>query len=276
MNKLIILAMLCVAVNVQGQSSFANEVFTAELQFALQSQIRGVRYGFVNNLDTGAIGINRTGWTKLYSLWKNRPAINDGSVLVWEPHRILAGAKGLFGISTGPHYSKSGKDTSLVHGGYYFSLWARSNRQQAFKVLFDAGIKCSDSSHTIVQLAKQANLEVFQEQKISERPGQYQDAITTIQLSASESLSTFLQKTAIPQAIIVHSALGIMNKSTATSTLELKKSYQFTPASWAIVAGSALLEYGKLTINQQPGYYVHVWQLENSRPVLLAAFYKFD
>src|SRR5215212_6454290 len=89
----------------RAQKTYDHELQLTETRFALESQIHGLKWGFLHNMDTGALGLGR-GYNNLYKTWEARPD-NPGFILLWKPSIVFWSDDGLFGLTSGPFYSKS-------------------------------------------------------------------------------------------------------------------------------------------------------------------------
>src|ERR1700750_2280477 len=98
------------------QKTYEHELQLTETKFALESQVHGLKWGFLHNMDTSALGIGRKGYMDLYKSWEGRPE-NAGFVLLWKPAIVLWSDDGLFGITSGPFYSKNTTDSVLPQNG---------------------------------------------------------------------------------------------------------------------------------------------------------------
>src|SRR5688572_3127083 len=140
MKNLLILCFLLISLICKAQRSYVKEVELAENHFALESQIIGIKAGFLKNMDTAAVGANAENFVRLYEFWMNRPEIK--STLLWEPKSVFASENGLWGSTHGPWYTKD-SNGKLINPGYFFTIWQRKNTNEPYKFSLDIGIPLS-------------------------------------------------------------------------------------------------------------------------------------
>ncbi len=261
-----------------AQNNYVKEIRLTETAFALEAQIKGVKQGFLNNLHTSAIGINRTGFTNLYNIWDKRA--NSNFILLWEPKSVYASSDGLFGITDGPSYTIDSAANTLKHTGYFFSIWERKNLNTPYKILLDAG------AHLDMPLSKDsASALAVKEFSISSKSNKSIDtsvanAFTAI--SQTTSLLEALNKNTTTESDILLSGSGKYTKKELVHKTIFLNQFQFQKVATKVLGNSnAFFEYGSLSENNNKpnrlnGYYVHVWITQENKPVLIAALYRLN
>ncbi|HYC30426.1 MAG TPA: hypothetical protein VEB42_16440, partial [Chitinophagaceae bacterium] len=145
MKAFLFIALILSANFVFSQRTFDHELQLTETKFALESQVHGLKWGFLHNMDTNALGIGRQGYINLYKSWESRQD-NAGFTLLWKPAIVLWSEDGSFGITSGPYYTQSKEDTVLDQEGLFFTIWKRGKLSEPFKLVLDIGVNLSTPS----------------------------------------------------------------------------------------------------------------------------------
>jgi hypothetical protein len=262
-----------------GQAENVKEIELTENHFALESQVIGLKAGFLKNMDSTAIGVNAKGFTNLFTVWSSRK--ESKSTLIWEPKTVYASEDGLWGSTHGPWYTRDSLG-KLVNPGYFFTIWQRKNKGEDYKFSLDIGIQLD----SFISAATAATLPMHR----FSVPGPKNNKISpdTIAadhfkiISSSQSLFDALEKYAGPETAILVSKKGRIFKPEFKLTGDLQLQFQFEKGKIILLSqGSAFYEYGELKfINKEgkesKGQYVNIWILKNGRSSLLTALYKWE
>ena len=260
-----------------AQNSYLKEIELAEKNFALESQIIGVRAGFLKNMDSAAIGLSPSGFVKMLPTWTQRPEVK--STLLWEPKSVFASENGLWGSTHGPWYTKDSSG-QLVNPGYFFTVWQRKQTNESFKFVLDMGIQLSSVSEN--KEASSLPLHTYLVKKGG--PSKDFDSLSTQDFfvtSSKKSLKEALEKYTSAESALLISGLGRVFKSDIPKITAFNSSFQFNLHKlWVLEKGLAFLEYGIITISsesakEKTSQYVHIWIRKENKPLLLTAFYNF-
>ena len=277
MKQLMTLFCLLVFMMCKGQNRYLKEVELTENHFALESQVIGLRAGFLKNMDTAAIGANVTGFISLFRTWTNLRHIN--STLIWEPKSVFASENGLWGSTHGPWYTKDSTG-KLVNPGYFFTIWRRKNTNEPYKFSLDMGIQLLPTAS--IEKATSLPLHAVSFQSNQSTSTSIKEPKDFFTISSSKSLTEALEKfTSVETALLV-SGSGRILKSDIGKVAMFQKAFHFTQVKhFDLEKGKAFYEYGTIWFEMEPGkektgQYVHVWVNNNGKPVLLTALYKWD
>lgn len=270
-----------------AQSRYDHELELTETRFALESQIHGLKWGFLNNMDTGALGIGATGFVNLNSVWKGRPD-QSAFLLQWKPSALWWSGDGLFGLTTGPFFTLVPKDSAVKATGYFFTIWKRDNLNVPFKFVVDAGMQMSQpmpvSAFAGAPVSKDViSVKTSGQNKASYTRSEAADRSKAFKSSAGQkSLLEALNSFAVDKSILIFSDYGKLTKAEMSKVGDLNLKYQFLPAGTKELSGDCYYEWGQLKEADQSksnvvtGFYVHVWQMDPNTPRLLAAVHRFD
>jgi len=279
MKRLFVIPLFFIYSFVQAQSCYTTDVILQETQFALESQIYGTRYGFVKNLDTLARGLNKTGFTEMYKIWKGRKDPQNGFILLWEPTFIYAGSNGLIGISYGPSYTKSVSDSFLRHTGFYFTIWSRKQSSGPFKMLFDSGIPFEGVKPEKELAAYSPAAYLITEQAVNMSETDIRGLLAKFKNQAAtttfgNAIAGVLRK----EGNILISYEGILNKDAILTSATGKQQCVLTTESIFKLSNSLYVEYG-IVLRQsdnKKGHYAQVWNVQDKEIEMVSAFYKID
>ncbi|HEY0678198.1 MAG TPA: hypothetical protein VGD17_07920 [Chitinophagaceae bacterium] len=268
-----------------SQPQFGHELQLTETRFALESQIHGLKWGFLHNMDTTAVGLNPTGFTNLYRSWQARPD-NSGFVLLWKPIVGYWSTNGLFGITSGPFYTKPSPDSSLIHPGYFFTVWQRNELSKPFRISLDIGVQLRKPAEA--DSTRDADVKLY---PLLQRNGDKQLVTASVnsrsvfsgfsQKASQESLSTAFATFANEKTYILVSGSGPVTWEAAKEDQKFTGKLTLNRSGARTLGPSSYFEWGTFndtrTGNKNAtGYFVHVWTFENSRPVLTAVLYNFN
>ncbi|HEY1114103.1 MAG TPA: hypothetical protein VGE66_11110, partial [Chitinophagaceae bacterium] len=248
-----------------------------------ESQIHGLKWGFLHNMDTTALGINKQGFINLDNVWKDRPD-QSSFLLQWKPTALWWSEDGLFGLTTGPFFTR--QDSAVLATGYFFTIWQRTHTAAPFKFVVDAGVqmkpgvapsafvstpvakeriakaKAAGKAPTVVLLASTAPAEAF-----------YKKA-------SKESLGQAMINYTHEQSFVLVSDLGKLAPTELGTVPAFDRKHSFQRTGHKNLTVACYYEWGQLRSSdggpEYSGYYVHVWQAHGQKPVLLAAVYQFD
>jgi prepilin-type processing-associated H-X9-DG protein len=277
----ILLAALCLGLSLAGscQHPLTTELLYQETKFSLQSQLYGLRFGFLDNLDSSAKGLNKNGFTNLFTIWQQRNEVTGGPVLVWEPSYAYASSDGFSGVTYGPYFTRLPGDSVLSHTGFFFTIWKRSKKDSPYKIIFDTGIKFPGETLPGASLKPSPTSFVLQQGKpasggkiVKQRLENYQRDVAKTTLGAA--LSTFL----FADGHVLLSKEGVLSRKALAASEGARQSYQLTTESIQPLSGSLWVEYGRLfqPTSQKTGYYIHVWNVAAGGAKIISALYKWD
>jgi len=279
MKKLFVIPLLFIYSAVQAQPCYTTDVILQETQFALESQIYGIRYGFVKNLDTLTRGLNKTGFTEMYTIWKTRKDPPNGFILLWEPTFVYAGSSGLIGISYGPSYTKSATDSFLRHTGFYFTIWGRMEPSGPFKMLFDAGIPFEGARPEKELTVTSPAAYLITEQAVRKSETEVKTHIEKFQKqSATRTFGSAIASVLRNEGNILVSYEGILNKNGILTSTTCKQKCVLTTESISRLSSSLYVEYGEVLrqSDNKKGHYAQVWNVQGKEIKMISAFYKID
>lgn len=277
MKRLIISCCFFLSIICNAQKSYIKEVELAENHFALESQVIGVKAGFLKNMDSAAIGVGPSGFVSQLQTWTTRPEVK--STLIWEPKSVFASENGLWGSTHGPWYTKdsSGK---LINPGYFFTIWQRKNINEPYKFSLDMGIQLAETASIEQSTSLTLHSFSFAGRKSTsskiERPKDF------FSISSSRSLAEALQKYTGNGSALLVSGSGRVFRSGIGNVTTIHKPFHFTQKkSFELEKGLAFYEYGTMQFEMEPGkeksgQYVHVWVNQNGKAILLTALYRWD
>jgi hypothetical protein len=259
-----------------SQKTFDHELQLTESKFALESQIHGLKWGFLHNMDTGAFGLGRQGYMNLYKSWESRPE-TPGFVLLWKPAVVYWSTDGLFGITSGPFYSKNATDTVLNQNGLFFTIWKRNKLSEPFKFVLDIGVNLAAPSPS--NLTRDTGIPKYPipVQKSQLLPG---DLSSYNKLAGAASLQSALFDHSNDQTYFLFSGHGVVKRSELSKVAATSGQFELVRTGWKRLAPSAYYEWG--TIHRQgaqsanASYFVHVWTNGGKGPKLIAAMYRID
>lgn len=285
MRPVLLLLLFIPFLKTHAQHRYDDELQLTETRFALESQIHGLKWGFLHNMDTAALGINNQGFVRLYDVWKDRPD-QSTFLLQWKPTALWWSEDGLFGLTTGPFFTKAAKDTTTLATGFFFTIWQRPHTGTPFKFVVDAGVSMTPgvvpAAYLYTPVVKEA---IFTKGK-DKRP-QYSVHTDTIEqtevfrnTAARESLGQALKSYFHEKSILLLSDYGKPPLKDLANVKPLGSKLLFQRTSLKILSAGCYYEWGQFrsadSSANYSGYYVHVWQGQQRKPLLLAAVYKFD
>jgi hypothetical protein len=270
-----------------AQTRYDHELQLTETRFALESQIHGLKWGFLHNMDTAALGINNQGFVNLYKVWKDRPD-QSSFLLQWKPTALWWSEDGLFGLTTGPFFTQAAKDSADLATGYFFTIWKRPHTGAPFKFVVDAGVQMvpgvAPSTFVSTPVVKEA---ITKTKTGSKAPSAVQlvsteQAGTFRNMAAKESLAAALKSHTQENSFLLVSDFGKLSRNDWGRVGALNRTISLTPTDRRDLSSNCYYEWGQFrssggaTATPLSGYYVHVWQMRPQKPLLLAAVYKFD
>ena len=285
------LAFWCLAllgyISAGAQIRYDHELELTETRFALESQIHGLKWGFLHNMDTGALGIGNNGFVNLHTVWKDRP--NESTFLLqWKPTQLWWSDDGLFGLTTGPFFTQAAKDSAVKATGFFFTVWKRDRVGDPFIFVVDAGLPMSTPQPVNTYVDKPVVKDVIKAKgNIASKTSPTTKAVSDRSLdfkteSGVHSLRKALDKFAAERSILIFSNHGKVDKRDLEKVGVLGWQYHFQAVGTKELSGGCYYEWGRLReahyskTDPVTGYYVHVWQIEKGTPRLLAAVHRFD
>jgi hypothetical protein len=268
-----------------AQHRYDDELQLTETRFALESQIHGLKWGFLHNMDTSALGINTQGFVRLYKVWKDRPD-SSSFLLQWKPTALWWSEDGLFGLTTGPFFTQTEKDSTTQATGYFFTIWQRENTHTPFKFVVDAGVQMtpgvSPSAFISAPVAKGA----IAKSKVSRKAPSAVHPVATapagafLNMAGKVSLGLALKSYMGENSFLLVSDLGKLAPATVGTMPSLNHKLSFRRTGQKSLSADCHYEWGQFrSVEGNPdrsGYFVHVWHTSVGKPLLLAAVYKFD
>ncbi len=256
------------------------EIIITEQKFSIESQFKGLKEGFLSNMDTSALSVNQDGLYKMYGFWKKKPDNLQG--LVWYPTDVIVSSDKLWAVTNGVAYSKSENDSVYKKKLNYFTVWKRENSNQPYKFIFDDGISYSGSEsdsniiHSI--LIKQSgtnDIKIIAQNKktIEEAVKNYQ---TTGSHFPANALSFFHSQFSI--LLSNHSIIRnkkdlifqkVIPRETSTTLNQVHKIFN--------KSGNMAMFYHKITLsenneNKKTGYIISIWSIIDSSPKIISMF----
>lgn len=285
MRKILWLAVLGFCLQAGAQMGYDHELQLTETRFALESQIHGLKWGFLHNMDTTALGINNAGFVSLYKTWKDRPD-HSTFLLQWKPSALWWSEDGLFGLTTGPFFTRSGKDSTTLATGYFFTIWQRASTTEPFKFVVDAGVQMTPGAPSTAFISTPVVKEIIANGKSAGKaqPARYPAGTPPVQgfynSSAKESLAQALTSYTHPHSFLLVSDLGKLAQNELKKVTALNRQHSFQRTGQKRLSAACSYEWGQFRSadsgSAYTGYYVHVWETRGQQPLLLAAVYKFD
>ena len=285
------LAFLCLAffscTTAVAQVRYDHELQLTETRFALESQIHGLKWGFLHNMDTGALGIGKDGFVNLHTVWTSRPDVSN-FLLQWKPSALWWSDDGLFGLTTGPFFTQAARDSAVMATGYFFTVWKRNKLTEPFRFVVDAGLPMSKPREVAGFAGMPVTKEVIHA-KTKAKGGTFAlnrdtaDRSLPFKTQSSQgSLMKALNKFSDERGILIFSDHGKVNYRALDKVGFLQGKYHFHPAGTKELSGGCFYEWGQLRealgSKEDPvtGFYLHVWQMVGDTPRLLAAVHRFD
>jgi hypothetical protein len=277
----------CFCITAGAQARYDHELELTETRFALESQIHGLKWGFLNNMDTGALGIGATGFVNLHTVWKGRPD-QSSFLLQWKPSALWWSGDGLFGLTTGPFFTLVPKDSAVRATGYFFTIWKRDNVNAPFKFVVDAGMQMSQPMPVSAFVGTPVSKDEIRVTNIGQNKAGYIKSEPAVRSTAfksnagQQSLLEALNSFAADRSILIFSDYGKLPKNELSKVSDLNLKFQFLSKGAKELSGGCYYEWGQLKehadskTNPVTGYYVHVWQMEKNTAQLLAAVHRFD
>lgn len=267
-----------------AQSRYDGELQLTETRFALESQIHGLKWGFLQNMDTAALGLNNQGFVKLYPVWKDRPD-QSSFLLQWKPTALWWSEDGLFGLTTGPYFTKTAKDSMPLATGYFFTIWQRPHTSAPFKFVVDAGVSMTPGvvSSTFVntpvvrEMIPSGDEHSASNSRSTPFPAQV-DAFR--KEAAGQSLGRALKSYTHERSFVLVSDYGKLNRDDLGDAKPLGGKLHHQQINFKWLSANCYYEWGTFRsadgAGTYSGFYVQVWQTGGQKPLLLAAVYKFD
>jgi hypothetical protein len=285
MRPVLLLLLFIPFLKARAQHRYDDELQLTETRFALESQIHGLKWGFLHNMDTAALGINNQGFVRLYDVWKDRPD-QASFLLQWKPTALWWSEDGLFGLTTGPFFTKAAKDTTALATGFFFTIWQRQNTGTSFKFVVDAGVSMTPGVVPAAYLYTPVVKEAISRKGKEKRP-QYSVHTDTMEqteafrnMAARESLGQALKSYLHEKSFLLLSDYGKPPLKKLANVKPLGGRFRFQRTSLKNLSAGCYYEWGQFRSadsgENYSGYYVHVWRGQERKPLLLAAVYKFD
>lgn len=285
MRTILCLAVLGCVLQVGAQKGYDHELQLTETRFALESQIHGLKWGFLHNMDTAALGINDQGFVSLYNVWKARPD-HSSFLLQWKPTALWWSEDGLLGLTTGPFFTQPAKDSATRATGYFFTIWQRAATTEPFKFIVDAGVQMipgvAPSAFVSTPVTKVLIVKGKTQGKVPSavQPASNPSTQAFYHKATTGSLVQALTSYTHAHSFLLVSDLGKLSQSEAGRVDALGRKHSFLRSGQKSLSASCTYEWGQFrSADGSPaysGYYVHVWQAQGQKPLLLAAVYKFD
>ena len=274
MKRFLPFALLLIFGYSYSQKSFDHELQLTETKFALESQIHGLKWGFLHNMDTGALGLGPQGYMNLYKSWQSRQEI-PGLTLLWKPAIVFWSEDGLFGVTSGPFYTKA--DSVLNQNGCFFTIWKRDKLSEPFKFVLDIGVNLSKPSPAMMSRDEEVRRYPIPIKKLSTA----NTALASYNKVASvSSLKQALADFSNDQTYLLFAGHGPLKLSELDKVAGITGQFTFEKNGSAQLSASTFYEWGKLYREgvQTPGasYFVHVWSMAGGKPVLVAALYRIN
>ena len=284
MRLALLLLMITNFIKAGGQHRYDHELQLTETRFALESQIHGLKWGFLHNMDTSALGINNQGFVSLYKVWKDRP---EGSsfLLQWKPTALWWSEDGMFGLTTGPFFTQATKDSTTLATGYFFTIWQRANTRTPYKFVVDAGVQMTPGVSPSAFVAAPVEKGVIAKKGSGKGPAAVHQVAKTLTeaflyKAGKESLGLALKSHMRENSFLLVSDLGKLSTTTIGTVAALNRKLNFQRISQKSLSADCYYEWGQFRSadgsTNSSGYYVHVWHTQTGKPLLLAAVYKFD
>lgn len=285
MRSTLLLLMFAVFLKSGAQRRYDDELQLTETRFALESQIHGLKWGFLHNMDTSALGINKEGFISLYKVWQDRPD-QSSFLLQWKPTALWWSEDGLFGLTTGPFFTQPKKDSSALATGYFFTIWQRPQTGVPFRFVVDAGVQMDKAKAASAFVGVAVTKDVIP----SEAKAKKSNVVLTGtkspkqafgEIAAQQSLQQAVSSFAGEHSLLLFSGYGKVEKSELNKVSDLSLRYHFLPAGTKGLSSGCYYEWGQLREESSSkadpvtGYYVQVWQSSGKEPRLLAAVYHF-
>ena len=269
-----------------AQKRFDHELQLTETKFALESQIHGIKWGFLRNMDTSAVGLNNKGFIHMYSVWKARPDTSS-FILQWKPSALWWSEDGLFGLTTGPFFTQA-KDSAVMATGYFFTIWKRKTLQEPFKFVLDMGTQM----RTPLPAATFENDSVVKDKIASGTTSKKLIAVTRPEgearnlpfktMAGAQSLQKALNNFSLDHSLMLFSNQGRVMKNDLNKVGLLAFPYHFQSTGIKELSSNCFYEWGQFReahyskADPVTGFYVHVWQVENNKLRLLGAVHQFN
>jgi len=267
--------MLC-ANHAFTQKTFDHELQLTETKFALESQVHGLKWGFLHNMDTNALGIGRQGYMNLYKSWESRTDV-PGFTLLWKPAIVFWSEDGLFGVTSGPYYSKSATDTVMDQDGVFFTIWKRDRVADPFKFVLDIGVNLSSPASPM--LTRDADVRKYPIPV--KKWATSNDALSAYgKVAGASSLKQALEDFSTEQTYMLFSGAGALKWSQLDRVPVINGQFTFLKIGSKQLSPSTWYEWGNIYREgvQSPNtnYFVHVWSYGDKGPRLIAAMYRID
>jgi hypothetical protein len=270
--------------NADAQQCYDNELQLTEIRFALESQIHGLKWGFLHNMDTAALGINNKGFVSLDKVWRDRPD-QPSPLLQWKPTALWWSEDGLFGLTTGPFFTQA-KDSVTMATGYFFTIWQREHTSKRFKFVVDAGVQMSPGAPPSVFVSAPVVKSIIS----NKTGGKQQESALAVQRTdpfesfankaGNQSLLTALKTSTHEKSFVLVSDFGKLSIIDLDTVAALDQKVNFQRTKKKALSTYCYYEWGQFRSAEgggnYSGYYVHVWQMQHPKSLLLAAVYKFD
>lgn len=283
MRKMLWLLAFVSILQAGAQSRYDLELQLTETCFALESQIHGLKWGFLRNMDTAALGINNKGFVNLYTVWTERPD-HSSFLLQWKPTALWWSDDGLFGLTTGPFFTR--QDSVVMATGYFFTIWQRAHTEAPFMFVVDAGVQMKPGAAPSAFVSTPVAIEMIPKAKMTGKaPAAVHLAGTApteafYNRSLKESLGQALVSYMQTQSFLLVSDLGKLTPTDLGKVPALARKHSFRRIGQKYLSTTCSYEWGQLRSAdggpEYSGYYIHVWQVQGQKPLLLAAVYQFD
>lgn len=259
-----------------AQKSFEHEVQLTETKFALESQIHGLKWGFLHNMDTGALGLGPQGYMNLYRSWESRPEA-PGFTLLWKPAIVFWSDDGLFGLTSGPFYTKGLADSVLNQNGHFFTIWKRNKLSEPYKIMLDIGVNLGKPAAATSTRYEEVRRYAIPVKKFSTG----NTALAAYNKVASvSSLKQALEDFSNEQTYMLFSGHGPLKWSELDKVAGITGQFTFEKTGSSQLSPSTYYEWGRLyregVQTLSTNYFVHVWSMAGGKPVLLVALYRIN
>ena len=276
MKIFLFVALLLFANCVFSQKTFDSEVQLAETKFALESQVHGLKWGFLHNMDTNALGIGRQGYMNLYKSWESR-SDNAGFTLLWKPSIVFWSEDGLFGITSGPYYTQSKEDTVMDQEGFFFTIWKRNKLSAPYKFVLDIGVNLSVPLSPALTRDVDVRKYVIPVKKLATS----NDALSAYsKVAGASSLKQALEDFSTEQTYMLFNGPGALKWSQLDKVNGINGQYTFQKVGSKQLSPSTWYEWGTVyregVQSLATSYFVHIWSSGDKGPRLVAALYRLD
>jgi ketosteroid isomerase-like protein len=261
-----------------------DELFAAERAFAKDSTEHGIRAAFLDHFASDGIDF-RPGPGVMRERMRARPAPADPLALMldWSPQAGAVARSGDLGYTTGPFSLSNQRDPSAAaRYGYFFSVWKRENG--VWRVALDAGVSTPAAPPPDSLVAAVGTSPRSAGSMTSNARGAGKDTLVALERGArsldpdpSEGASYF-ELLANSARVLREGSYAIVGADAARKALaSTGRRVVWTPAGAGAAASDDFgYTYGRYvrfigSAEEASGYYVHVWQRDESGAWRIAA-----